>query len=118
LTARVAGAPDVGNALTLSAPINLGPVHIDPLLYAPSPSEVARAQEQPLNNLQKSLVKLAANLPPNAIGADPAAIGAHVAQIKVKQNEPPIEATASARGGAAFVKQKLGEFFRQPAVTN
>ncbi len=118
LTARVAGAPDVGNALTLAVPINLGPVHIDPLLYAASPSEVARAQEQPLNNMQKSLVKLAANLPSNAVGADPAAIGAHVAQIQVKESEPPVEATASARGGAAFVKQKLGEFFTKPQVTN
>jgi phospholipase C len=118
LTARVAGAPDLGNALTLSAPINLGPVHIDPLLYAPSPSEVARAQEQPLSNMQKSLVKLAANLPPNAVGADPAAVAAHVAQIQVKENEAPVEATASARDGAAFVKRKLGEFFTRPPVTN
>ena len=118
LTARDGMASDVGNALSLPSPTNLGPPRLDPLPYAPSPTLVAKAQTQPMNNMQKSLVKLAANLPSNAMNADPAAIAAHVAKIQARENLPPPEATTSVRNGAAFVKQRLGEFFAPPAVTN
>jgi hypothetical protein len=111
LTARVAVAPDVSNALTLPTPSNLGPVRIDPLSYAPTPSVVAQARQRPLNDMQESLLKLAANLPSKAVGASPAAITAHVAQTTVQQKEAPDPAKASAGAAAAFVKDKLGDFF-------
>ncbi len=118
LKARDAIAPDVGIALSLPAPTNLGPEHIDALSYVPTPGVVASARVQPLNNMQKSLVKLAANLPSNAVGADKAAIEAHKAKIQLKENVPPPDATTSAGNGAAFVKQRLGEFFSPAAATN
>jgi phospholipase C len=117
LSARDAAAPDLGAVLNLPAPTNLGPPQVDPLPYAPSPSLVARAQKQPLNKMQEALVKLAANLPANAVGADRTAIGAHVAKVQAAQTPPPAAATTSAGAGAAFVKQRLGEFFT-PAATN
>ena len=73
LTARVAGAPDVSNALTLSVPDQLG---ADPHRSAPLCAKPKRGGESSgaaSDNMQKSLVKLAANLPSNAVGADPAA---------------------------------------------
>lgn len=61
--------------------------------------------------MQASLVKLAANLPSKAVGASPAAIDTHVALTTAQQQEAPETAKASAGAAAAFVKDKLGDFF-------
>ncbi len=66
LTARDAVSPDLGAALTLDEPTNLGPDWVDALPYAASPVTVAGTQEQPLNGMQRGLVHLAANLPAGA----------------------------------------------------
>jgi phospholipase C len=111
LTARDAIAPDLGNALTLPAATNLGPPSIPALPYTPTPSHVAQVQEQPLNHMQESLVKLAANLPPAAVGAKPETIQAHIGEIQAQPKSPPPEATANVRTAAAYVKERLGQFF-------
>jgi phospholipase C len=63
LTLREETAPDVGDALTLPQPTNVGPDHLDALPFTPTPAQVARAQAAPLNGMQSALVQLAAHLP-------------------------------------------------------
>jgi phospholipase C len=121
LTARDAAAPDVSSALTLPAPTNLGPAKVDALPYAASPIVVAQAQASPLNGMQKGLVKLAANLPTNAVvptGAAMApmvrtAIANHVQSITGNEKPSPLETgrPMNVQQGATFVKQQLGHFF-------
>ena len=111
LTSRDAAAPDLDNALTLLAPTNLGPERIDALPYTASPTVVAQAQSQPLNHMQKGLVKLAANLPTAAATADPDSIANHISNIQTMEKEPPIEVMQNVGNAAAYVKQQLGRFF-------
>jgi hypothetical protein len=97
--------------LTLLAPTNLGPERIDALPYTASPTVVAQAQSQPLNHMQKGLVKLAANLPTAAAKADPDSIANHISNIQTMEKEPPIEVMQNVGNAAAYVKQQLGRFF-------
>jgi hypothetical protein len=91
----------------------MGPEWIDPLPYAPSPTLVAHAQDRPLNNMQRALVALAANLPNAAIEADAKSIALHVEGIQTGgQASPPANITTNVRDAAAYVKQRLGQFFK------
>ncbi len=111
LSARDAVAPDLDNVLTLASPSNLGPERIDALPYVASPMAVANAQSQPLNHMQKGLVRLAANLPTAASAANPTAIANHITSIQAAEKVPPVDATQSVGDAAAYVKQELGRFF-------
>jgi phospholipase C len=114
LTQRDRAAPDLGDVLTLQTPDNMGPEWIDALSYAPSPSLVARVQDDALNGMQKALVQLAANLPqaPGAIHTAQS-IQAHIDNL-IQNGPVPIPAGAdqNVRVAAAYVKEQLGNFFR------
>ena len=67
LTGRDAVSPDLDAALSLSEPTNLGPERVEALPYNQSPGLLAGARAAPLNDLQKRLLDLSANLPPSAL---------------------------------------------------
>jgi phospholipase C len=114
LTVRDHWAPHFGDVLALPTPDNVGPDWIDALPYAPTPALIAHAQERPLNSMQKGLVQLAANLPGGPAGAAPIPLAQHVAGIQINgPTAAPPASTANVRDAAAYVKQRLGEFFRQ-----
>jgi phospholipase C len=114
LTDRDAAAPDVGNALTLANPDNLGPAKIDALPYTPTPAQSALAQAQPANGMQRALTHLAANLP-NTTGADfQAVVANHIEQLR-KFGAKPLPGAANmdhVSSSAAFVRERMGDFFR------
>jgi phospholipase C len=115
LTARDASAPDLGNALTLAQPDNLGPDHIDALPYTPSPTDVAHAQAMPLNGMQRSLVNLAANLPNTAGAADFKTSVARQLQELHADNPKPVPVgidTSHVATAVDFVKKQMANFFR------
>ncbi|HUI97982.1 MAG TPA: alkaline phosphatase family protein [Xanthobacteraceae bacterium] len=114
LTNRDKAAPDLGNALTLATPDNLGPDHIDALPYTPTPAEVAFAQAMPLNGMQHALVNLAANLP-NTTRADfRDTVMQHIDRLKVAGPMPiPASVDASHVSAAVdFIKKQTANFFR------
>jgi phospholipase C len=115
LTARDASAPDLGGALTLDQPENLGPEQITPPLFTPSPMEVAHAQAMPLNGMQRALVHLAANLP-NTSGAVSftASVAGQLQELRMSPPNPvPVGIDTSHVSAAAdFIKHQLGNFFR------
>jgi phospholipase C len=114
LSNRDAAAPDLGNALTLAAPDNLGPEHIDALPYTPSPTEVAFAQAMPLNGMQHALVNLAANLP-NTTEADfLSTVRNHLAQLQMAGPRPVPAGvdTSHVSAAADFIKKQTANFFR------
>jgi phospholipase C len=108
LTARDANAPDLAGALTLSAPINLGPQRLDALPFAATPVEVANNQMKPLNSNQAALVTLAARLPDTQAPASVPAISIAAAALKT----PPLAAVQDNVSAISFVKARVGEFFR------
>jgi phospholipase C len=114
LTDRDAAAPDLGNALTLAKPDNLGPEHIDALPFTPTPAEVAFAQAMPLNGMQHALLNLAANLP-NTTRADfIGAVTRHLEHLKIT-GPLPIPAgidTSQVTTAADFIKKQTANFFR------
>ena len=114
LTCREAAAPDLGAALTLAMPDNLGAASIQALPYAPSPTEVAKIQLKPLNGMQRALVHLAANLPDTSAGADfAAAVVQHINDLQLNGPKPiPPGQDTHVSAAADFVKKQLGNFFR------
>jgi phospholipase C len=114
LTDRDAAAPTFDSVLSLPTPSNLGPDKIDALPYSLAPAEAAAAHAMPINGMQKALVHLAANLP-NTTNADfQTAVASHVDQLEKFGAKPlPVGAnTGSASTAAAFVQEKVGDFFR------
>jgi phospholipase C len=118
LTDRDKNAPHVGDVLALASPDNLGPIKIDALAYTPTPAESALAQVQPVNGMQEALTHLAANLP-NTTGAATAAdfqaiVANHIEQLKLFGAKPlPGSANIDhASTSAAFVRERMGDFFR------
>jgi phospholipase C len=113
LTRRDAAAPDLGEALTLSQPDNLGPERIDALTFTPTPSEVAFAQAMPLNGMQHALLNLAANLP-NTTEADFAgAVGNHLQQLQMTGLRPvPAGVDSHVSAAADFIKKQTANFYR------
>ena len=114
LTGRDAVAPDLGAALTLPTPDNLGPLSIEALSYAPSPTEIAKMQLQPLNAMQKALVHLAANLPDTSRAASfEAAVVQHIKDLRLTGSKPISPAQdAHVSSATEFIKTQLGNFFR------
>jgi len=114
LTGRDAVAPDLGAALTLPTPDNLGPLSIEALSYAPSPTEIAKMQLQPLNAMQKALVHLAANLPDTSRAASfEAAVVQHIKDLRLTGSKPISPAQdAHVPSATEFIKTQLGSFFR------
>lgn len=113
LTARDADAPDLGPALALPGPTNIGPERLDALLYAASPIDIAIAQTLPLNGVQKGLLQLAAHLPATvATGAFQPFIDSFLAHLRAGAagtNIDPLQDVASALG---FIKGRLGNLLR------
>jgi phospholipase C len=114
LTNRDKAAPDLGNALTLDTPNNLGPEHIEALPYTPTPAEVAFAQAMPLNGMQHALVNMAANLP-NTTRADfRDTVMQHIDRLK-QAGPLPIPANVDVSHVSAavdFIKKQTANFFR------
>jgi phospholipase C len=126
LTLRDVNAPSLDQVLTLADPINMGPARIDALPYAPTLPEIARAQFEDLNDLQRSLMLAAAHLPTNA---SPAAVTAHIENLRlgnvpgVAEIEAHVSRLGAALGGPAtgpgvqrsnarhFIKQRLNRLF-------
>jgi phospholipase C len=108
LTHRDETAPDLESALTLATPDNKGPPHLKALPYAPTPAAAAIADVRPLNDNQKALVGLAANLP-EAPGVD---LQAHLATVKAQAKQPPPDTTIDVRAASAYVRKQVGNFFQ------
>jgi phospholipase C len=77
LSDRDAVAPDLECALSLSAPLNLGPLTLEAHSYVPSPAELELAKQIPLNGMQRCLLELAHMLPQDA-----GQIVAHILQLQ------------------------------------
>ncbi len=116
LSERERAAPDLGNALTLDQPTNIGPETLQPLAFTPSPVQVAKAQSAPLNHMQSALVQLAAHLP----GAAPADkdfgsfVQNHIATLAGEQTQrqvPPGVDVSTAATASAFIKSRVAPFF-------
>jgi phospholipase C len=113
LSGRDAAAPDLSGVLTLGSPDNIGPEELTALPYAASPAELARARAEPLSDLQKSLVELAARLPTLA-SADTIlqSIGAHLQALENSAQDAFAPAEHATAGDALhFAKQQLGKLF-------
>jgi phospholipase C len=104
LTGRDAVSPDLDAALSLSEPTNLGPERAEALPYNQSPGLLAGARAAPLNDLQKSLLDLSANLPPSAREVTP--------HLSVLRAAPPIADTANRTNAEAVnaIKRRLDAF--------
>lgn len=117
LSQRDRAAPDLADVLNLAAPDNLGPASIAPFSYVTSPGELARAHGEPLNDMQQSLVALAAHLPPMPPLAQPPAdvaafIETHVQALLAKTIAPLVPAPATRAEAVHFIKQKLSGLFK------
>jgi phospholipase C len=113
LTDRDASAPDLDAALTLPSPDNLGPDHVDALVYTPTPTEVAFAQAMHLNGMQQALVNMAANLP-NTVGSDfMSAVSTHLQRLQATgpQAVPAGVDTSRVATAAEFIKTQMANFF-------
>jgi len=116
LSLREAAAPDLGNALALDQPTNLGPKSVEALPFVPSPVQVANAQSAPLNHMQSALVQLAAHLP-GAVPADEdfvSFVQNHIETLageQVQRQVPPGVDTSTAAGASAFIKSRVAPFF-------
>jgi phospholipase C len=66
LTNRDASAPTLEGALSLEAPDNMGPDHLEALQVETLSIRLERERRRPMNDLQKSLLRLSALLPRNA----------------------------------------------------
>ena len=108
LTPRDETAPDLESALTLATPDNKGPPRLKALPYAPTPAAAAIAHVRPLNDNQKALVGLAANLP-EAPGVD---LQAHMATMNALAKQPPPDTTIDVRTASAYVRKQVGNLFR------
>jgi len=109
LTARDSAAPDLDGLLSLMKPTNLGPLRVNALPYAPSPTTAAVARTKPLNSMQKALVGLAANLPP-APGSD---LQNQLAKLKALPPQPaPAVAFSSVHDARDYVKRQAGNYFQ------
>ena len=64
---------------------------------------------RPLNDNQKALVGLAANLP-EAPGVD---LQAHLATVKAQAKQHPPDTTLDVRTASAYVRKQVGNFFRE-----
>ena len=78
------------------------------LPYAPTPAAAAIADVRPLNDNQKALVGLAANLP-EAPGVD---LQAHMATMNALAKQPPPDTTIDVRTASAYVRKQVGNLFR------
>jgi len=107
LTQRDAVAPDLESVLTLATPDNEGPSHLTALPYAPTPATASEAYARPLNDNQKALVGLAANLPETPI----ASLQAHLVSMKAQVQQVPPELTTNVRVASAYVKKQVGNLF-------
>ncbi|MFZ0694455.1 MAG: alkaline phosphatase family protein [Alphaproteobacteria bacterium] len=116
LSDREMVAPDLETVLSLSNPDNVGPEHIEPLPFVASPADVAQAQAVPLNNMQESLLRLAAILPQENGEADFASfIAGHVANLQADGAAAKLAAgdlNQDVGSAVTIIKKSLGNFFR------
>lgn len=102
-------APDLESALTLVTPENKGPPRVKALPYAPTPATAAVAHVRPLNDNQRALVALAANLA-DAPGVN---LQTHLATVKAQTKQPPPDTTTDVRTASAYVKKQVGNLFQK-----
>ncbi len=113
LSERDAVAPDLDDVLSLPQPSNLGPPSVAAHPYVPTPTDVALAQQKPLNAMQRGLVKLAANLPSTSPGTFEQDVRNHIRDLEANgMKEADAAVHQSAEAAAGFVKTRLGGFFR------
>lgn len=107
LSARDAAAPDLGFALSLPEPTNLGPERIEPLAAeaGAARSAAARADEDGLTDLQRALEGLSESLP--AADAD---IEAHVRGLRAGGPRPARSTPASPRTVGIAVDARVRRF--------
>jgi phospholipase C len=114
LTLREAAAPNVGDALSLPQPTNMGPDHLDALPFVVTPGQVAKAQLAPLNGMQSALVKLAAHLPDTPPAADfTSFVQNHVQKLSAQDTQlmtPAGHDTSTAAAASAFITSKVAPF--------
>ncbi len=119
LSLREAAAPDLGTALTLQQPTNLGPPHLEALPFTPTPSQVAKAQMAPLNGMQKALATLAANLPVAGPADDFGSVvqnHIHTLTLEVaKRIAPAGAATTMAGPASAYISSRVAPFLAASA---
>ena len=109
LTHRDAAAPDLDSALSLPRPTNLGPERIEPPMLDETPQKLAAARARPPNDLQRSLIALAASLPE---GSHPAAV-AKARTFGLARAAPP-EAHESVANGVSYIKHRMDSYFNNP----
>jgi phospholipase C len=107
LTERDKVAPDLGDALTLAAPSNKGPSSLRALPYAPSPAVAAEAHVRPLNDNQRALLGLAANLPETPV----ANLQTHLQGMRVLVKQPSPDLAMDVRTASAYIKKQVGNLF-------
>src|SRR5581483_10425508 len=111
---------DLSGVFSLATPDNAGPARLDAIAYTPSPGEVARARQGPLNGMQAALTRLAAHLPdPSGAASPAAAIDAHIQALSAapavaaagdKVLTPP-QALATRADALHFIKQRMQALF-------
>lgn len=95
LSARDAGAPDLGQVLDLDAPSDAGRQPVSALELAPDPAALMRAKIEPMNDFQRAMHGAAACLAPLAQGLD---IDQHIQNLASNQGPeiPPASSPAEA----------------------
>jgi phospholipase C len=109
LTRRDAVAPDLVSALSLTAPSNSGPTSLSFPTVAPTAEGIASAHAAAPNDLQKSILHLAAALP-----AGSAALAAHVDLLAALKNKPAAAQSATAGDVLLHVVAGLSRFLKTP----
>lgn len=100
LSARDAGAPELGQVLDLDAPSDVGRQSVMALSLAPDPAGLLRARAQPMNDLQGALHEAAAYLAPLAQGLD---VDQHIQNL-ANNKIPDIPPARSPAEAASLVK--------------
>jgi len=115
LSNRDAIAPDLGAVFNLTAPDNQGPAHLEALPYATSPAELVRAREEPPNDMQCNLARLAAHLPAPGEGQGfLSSIEAHIEDLAALAGQL-VEGDKHCQTRADslhFIKGKMADLFR------
>src|SRR2546423_1395337 len=101
---RDAVAPDLGIALTLEKPENVGPAHVEPAPGGPSETEVEEQLESPPSEYQKSLVAAAAHLP--SVGG----VKEHIKALAAGRPFTLVPAHRTKEEAALYVKEKVNGF--------
>lgn len=116
LSQREAEAPDVGGVLSLPSPDNIGPAQLAALPYVATPGELARARAEPLNDLQKSLLDIAARLPGlSACGGVASEIQVHIDSLPAECEQVIVPVETTVAEAVSTIKNGLTKLFKDIA---